>query len=273
MVSFQKTTKISEVLKKNNFKIKKKFGQNYILDMNLTNKIVKKSMPLCNTIIEIGPGPGGLTRAILENGGKKIYVIEKDEESIKLLTPLLNLYPKQLEIINDDALTFPIYNLGTFPRQVIANLPYNISTKFLIILLKKINNFSKITLMFQKEVANRLVADPGNKSYGRLSILTKLLTESKILFDVSNSAFYPKPKVTSSIVEITPLKKLKHNFNFENMEKITHFTFSKRRKMLRAIFKNHGGDKMLNEIGISPDKRPENLSLEEFCILEQKLFR
>ena len=127
--------------------------------------------------------------------------------------------------------------------------------------------------MFQKEVAKRLIAEPGDKSYGRISILTKLLTKSQILFDVSNSAFFPKPKVNSSVVELIPLKKQNYKFNFENMEKITHLTFSKRRKMLRTIFKNHGGDNMLNEIGISPIKRPENLSLDEFCKLEQRLFR
>ena len=261
-----------ETLSKSHFKIKKSFGQNYLFDLNLTNKIVKNSMPLCSTIIEIGPGPGSLTRAILENGAKKIYVIEKDRESIKFLQPLQKLYPNKLEVINDDALTIPIYNLGNFPRQIIANLPYNISTKLLIILLEKINNYSKITLMFQKEVANRLVARPGQKSYGRLSILTNLLTRSRILFDISNSSFYPKPKVNSSVVELTPREKPLYKFNFKNIEKITNFIFSKRRKMLRTIFKDYGGDEMLIQLKISPTKRPENLTLEEICKLEQKLF-
>ena len=125
--------------------------------------------------------------------------------------------------------------------------------------------------MFQKEVANRLVARPGQKSYGRLSILTNLLTRSRILFDISNSSFYPKPKVNSSVVELTPRKKPLYEFNFKNVEKITHFIFSKRRKMLRTIFKNQGGDEMLNNLNISPIKRPENLTLEEICKLEQKL--
>ncbi len=260
-----------ETLLKNDFKIKKSYGQNYLFDMNLTNKIVINSMPLCSTIIEIGPGPGGLTRAILENGAKNLYAIEKDKESIKLLQPLQNLYTERLKVINDDALTFPIYNLGTFPRQIIANLPYNISTKLLIILLQKINNYSKITLMFQKEVAKRLVARPGNKNFGRISVLTNLLTKSRILFDISNTSFYPKPKVNSSVVELTPRKKPLYEFNFKNVEKITHFIFSKRRKMLRTIFKNQGGDEMLNNLNISPIKRPENLTLEEICKLEQKL--
>ena len=265
--------KIKDILSQSNFKIKKSFGQNFLFDLNLTNKIVKKSIPFAKTVIEIGPGPGALTRSILDNGMKNLYVIEKDIKSIQLLDTLQKLYSNELNIIQADALKFPFWNLGTYPRQIIANLPYNISTKFLIILLKNIKHFNKLTLMFQKEVAKRLTAKPNSKYYGRLSILMSLLTESKILFDIPNTAFIPKPKVLSSVIEIIPLTRPKYKFKFENIEKITQLTFSKRRKMLRTIFKNYGGDLMLNNLGISSNKRPEDLTDIEFCKLSEKVYK
>jgi len=264
--------KISENLYKSKFKIKKSLGQNYIFDLNLTNKIVKKSMPFSKTIIEIGPGPGALTRSILCNGGTNVFVIEKDEDSIKLLDPLKKSYPSELNIINSDALNYPLWDLGTYPRQIIANLPYNISTKVLIKLLQNINQFDKLTLMFQKEVASRLVAKPGQKFYGRLSVLIQLLTKTQVMFDIPKNAFIPKPKVTSSVVKIIPLKTNRYKFKFGDIEKITQLTFSKRRKMLRTIFKNYGGIEMLKEINISPNLRPENLTIEEYCRLANKVF-
>ena len=264
--------KISESLNKSKFKIKKSLGQNYIFDLNLTNKIVKNSMPFSKTIIEIGPGPGALTRSILSNGGKNVFVIEKDQDSIKLLDPLKKLFPSELSVIKADALKYPLWNLGSYPRQIIANLPYNISTKILVKLLKNINKFEKITLMFQKEVALRLVAKPSQKLYGRLSVLTQLLANTKIIFDIPRSAFIPKPKVNSSVVTIDPLKNNPNKFKFEDIEKITQLTFSRRRKMLRTIFKNYGGINMLNETDISPNLRPENLTIDEYCKLAKKIF-
>ena len=264
--------KLSDSLKKYNFKIKKSLGQNYIFDSNLTNKIVRYSLPLSKTIIEIGPGPGSLTKSILNSGALSLFAIEKDKDCIKFLYPLKKLFHKQLTIINANALDYPVWNLGTYPRQLIANLPYNISTKILINLLKNIKSFEKLTLMFQKEVALRLVANPGESSYGRLSVLVQLLTKPKILFDIPNTAFIPKPKVTSSVVELIPINKSPYIFNLNYIEKITQLTFSKRRKMLRSILKEYGGEKMLIEIGISPKKRPEDLLLKEFCILSEIIY-
>ena len=236
-----RASKPSDILNQIDFKVKRYLGQNFIFDLNITNKIVKSAFPLCDTLIEIGPGPGTLTKSILTSGAKKLFVIEKDTHSIHLLNPILDVFSKQLTIINTDVLNYPIWKLGTKPRQVIANLPYNISTKILIILLKNINNFQKLNLMFQKEVALRIIAKPGEKFYGRLSVLAQLLTKPKILFDIPNTVCTPRPKVESSFVEFIPLKKPMYRFNFNNIEKITHLTFSKRRKMLRSILKKHGG--------------------------------
>ena len=175
---------IQETLKKNKVKINKALGQNFIFDLNLTDKIVKQAKPLASTIIEIGSGPGSLTRSILKNKSAIVYAIDKDIQSEKMLNELKMIYKNRLKIITDDALHYPIWNLGKAPRQIIANLPYNVGTKMLITWLKYIKNFDLLTLMFQKEVAERIVAKPGSKNYGRLSILTNWLTESSILFDI-----------------------------------------------------------------------------------------
>ena len=165
----------------------------------------------------------------------------------------------------------PKRKLGIGSREVIANLPYNISTKILISLLKHSSQFTKLTMMFQKEVANRIIAKPGTKNYGRLSVISQLKTKVKILFDIPDTAFFPKPKVQSSLVQFIPYKNIKYNFNFDKMEHLTRLVFSKKRKMIRTIFKKEGGSTFLNSISINPNIRPENLTLEEFCKLEFNL--
>ncbi len=259
-----------ELLKKYDFKFKKSLGQNFLFDTNITDKIVKYSLPLSNTVIEIGPGAGTLTKSILKLNVKKIVLIEKDKKLIELLH---NLKRKNnsIEIYNEDALSLPIWKLGVGPREVIANLPYNISTKILINLLKKSNKFTKLTMMFQKEVANRIVATPGTRYYNRLSVISQLKTKANVLFDIPNTAFFPKPKVQSTLVQFIPYRNKKYDFNFEKMEQLTKFVFSKKRKMLRTIFKKEGGASYLNSIHINPNIRPENLTLEEFCELEASL--
>ena len=256
-----------EQLKSYDFKFKKSFGQNFLFDSNITDKIVKHSLPLSNTVIEIGPGAGTLTKSILKLNVNKIILIEKDESLIKLLQNLKKKN-KSIEIYNKDVLSLPIWKLGVGPREVIANLPYNISTKILIHLLKNSKQFTKLTMMFQKEVAKRIIAKPGSKNYGRLSVISQLRTKAKILFDVPDTAFIPKPKVQSSLVQFIPRKDRKYNFDFEKMEKLTRLVFSHKRKMLRTIFKKKGGSFFLKSISVNPDIRPENLTLEEFCKLE-----
>ena len=250
-----------------NFKFKKSLGQNFLFDTNITDKIVKYSLPLSNTVIEIGPGAGTLTKSILKLNVKKIILIEKDKRLIKLLQ---NIKEKSnsIEIYNEDALSLHLWELGDEPREVIANLPYNISTKILINLLKNSRHFSKLTMMFQKEVANRITAKPGTKNYNRLSVISQLTTKARILFDIPDTAFFPRPKVQSSLVQFIPHKSERYNFDFEKMEQLTKFVFSKKRKMLRTIFKQEGGSSFLNSVNIDPNIRPESLKLEEFCKLE-----
>ena len=259
-----------EQLKSYDFKFKKSLGQNFLFDSNITDKIVKYSLPLSNTVIEIGPGAGTLTKSILKLNVNKIILIEKDQSLVKILNKLKEKN-NSIEIYNKDALSLPIWKLGNGTREVIANLPYNISTKILTNLLRNSGNFSKLTMMFQKEVANRIIANPGSKNYGRLSVISQLNTRAKILFDIPDTAFFPKPKVQSSLVQFIPYENKIYNFNFENMEQLTRLVFSKRRKMLRTIFKKEGGASFLNSISIDPNIRPENLTLEEFCKLEFSL--
>ena len=261
---------IRETLKKNNVNIKRSLGQNFLFDLNLTDKIVRNCEPIAPTIIEIGPGPGSLTRSILKKKPNVLYTIDKDKQSAKMLADIKKLYKDNLIIITDDALNYPIWKLGNSPRQVIANLPYNTGTKMLTSLLKHINHFDLLTLMFQKEVADRIIAQPGSKNYGRLSILTNWLTKSKKLFDIPSNAFIPRPKVTSSVIQLKPLPRPLYDVSFESIEKITQIAFSQRRKMLKSSLKNINGQLILQELGISPNLRPENLSIIDFCRIAQK---
>ena len=261
---------IQETLKKNKVKINKALGQNFLFDLNLTDKIVKQTKPLASTIIEIGSGQGSLTRSILKNKSAIVFAIDKDIQSEKMLSELKIIYKDRLNIIIDDALHYPIWNLGKAPRQVIANLPYNVGTKMLITWLKYIQNFDLLTLMFQKEVAERIVAKPGSKNYGRLSILTNWLTESSKLFDIPSEAFIPKPKVKSSVIQLKPLSKPLYDVSFESLEWITHIAFSQKRKMLKTSLKKINGEKVLRDLNISPNLRPENLSVIDFCKIAKK---
>ena len=264
---------IKETLKKNNVKINKSLGQNFLFDLNLTDKIVKNSEPICPTVIEIGPGPGGLTRSILKKKPNVLYTIDKDKQSEKMLTDIKKIYRDNLIIITDDALHYPIWELGDSPRQVIANLPYNTGTKMLTSWLKHIQHFDLLTLMFQKEVADRIVAKQGSKNYGRLSILTNWLTKSKKLFDIPSEAFIPRPKITSSVIQLKPLHKPLYDVSFESIEKITQMAFSQRRKMIKTSLKKVNGQIILKELNILPNLRPENLSIIDFCKIAKKLYK
>ena len=264
---------IKETLKKNNVKINKSLGQNFLFDLNLTDKIVKNSEPICPTVIEIGPGPGGLTRSILKKKPNVLYTIDKDKQSEKMLTDIKKIYKDNLIIITDDALHYPIWELGDSPRQVIANLPYNTGTKMLTSWLKHIQHFDLLTLMFQKEVADRIIAKQGSKNYGRLSILTNWLTKSKKLFDIPSEAFIPRPKITSSVIQLKPLHKPLYDVSFEAIEKITQMAFSQRRKMIKTSLKKVNGQIILKELNISPNLRPENLSIIDFCKIAKKSYK
>ena len=189
-----------------------------------------------------------------------------------MLTELKMIYKDQLQIIIGDALHYPIWELGDAPRQIIANLPYNVGTRILIMLLKNIQKFDLLTLMFQKEVADRIIAKPGSKSYGRLSILTNWLTQSSKLFDIPSKAFIPRPKVNSTVIQLKPLSKPIFDVSFESLEKLTHIAFSQKRKMLKTSLKEINGEKILEELNISSKLRPENLTIIDFCKIAKKSF-
>jgi len=252
----------------------KSLGQHFLLDQNLTNRIAKvagdSKTKLSNfTVVEIGAGPGGLTRSILEHNPKHLFAIERDTRCVEILNKLRDFYPKQLTIIPGNALNSSGTNLGQMPRRIIANLPYNISTILLITWLKRIDDINQMTLMFQKEVADRIIAKPSTKAYGRLSVITQWLCEAKLEFHINKRAFMPPPKVRSSLVTLKPRPTPLHPAQFKNMEIVTSAAFGQRRKMLRSSLKSLDID--FESIGIDQKARAENLTIEEFSLLAQVL--
>ena len=246
---------------------RKSLGQNFLFDLNLTRKIARSAGPLTGTTIEIGPGPGGLTRALLLEHAAHVIAIEKDRRASTVLSSLSAAAGDRLTLIEADAMTSPIWELGTAPRRIIANLPYNIATTLLIQWLAHASCFDSMTLMFQREVAERITARPGEAAYGRLSVLTRWLADAEILFDVPASAFVPQPKIISSIVQIVPLAQPRYPCSQHALEFITRTAFGQRRKMLRSSLKKINCDQLLAEAGIAPESRPQDIDIEEFCKL------
>ena len=255
-------------------KAKKSLGQNFLIDQNIIDKIISITEIKDKSVLEVGPGTGNLTSSILKKKPKKVYVVEKDNSLSSLLK---NKYESQINIINDDILKFDESSICNDRLLVFGNLPYNISTEILckwILNLKREKIwFSNLILMFQKEVADRIVAKPGSKNYGRLSILTNWLTKSKKLFDIPSKAFIPRPKITSSVIQLKPLHKPLYDVSFESIEKITQMAFSQRRKMIKTSLKKVNGPIILKELNISPNLRPENLSIIDFCKIAKKSYK
>jgi 16S rRNA (adenine1518-N6/adenine1519-N6)-dimethyltransferase len=200
---------LRDIIAQHDLRAEKSLGQNFLLDLNLTAKIARGAGDLAGkTVIEIGPGPGGLTRALLDSDAAQVIAVEFDPRAVAALASLRDAYPDRLTILQADALKIDCATLGDAPRAIVANLPYNIATPLLIGWLKRIDAFDSLTLMFQREVAERIVARPGSKAYGRLAVMTGWLCDAKILFDISPQAFTPPPKVTSSVVHLSPLPKI-----------------------------------------------------------------
>ncbi|WP_339714603.1 16S rRNA (adenine(1518)-N(6)/adenine(1519)-N(6))-dimethyltransferase RsmA [uncultured Sneathiella sp.] len=263
---------LREVIAKYGLRAEKSLGQNFLLDLNLTSRIARCAGRLeGETVIEIGPGPGGLTRAILGAGAGRLIVIEKDTRCLPALAEIAAAYPGRLEIINDDALEIDEAALFEGRARIIANLPYNVATPLLIKWLRQRERFSSLTLMFQKEVADRLTATPRTKSYGRLSILCQWLCETRREFDISPRAFTPPPKVTSTVVTLFPRESPLFPADPDILEKVVAAAFNQRRKMLRASLKPLGPppEEMLEKAAITPTRRAEELTVEEFCRLAQ----
>ncbi len=266
---------LREVIEKFGLSAKKSLGQNFLFDLNLTAKIARQAGDIAGKpVLEIGPGPGGLTRALLAQGAI-VTVIERDTRCIAALEEIAGIYPDRLRIISGDALVEDYQSLfnGTEKPAIVANLPYNIGTELLIRWLSAEPwppFYKSMTLMFQKEVAERIVALPGSPHYGRLGVLAGWRTYSRIMFDVPRQAFTPPPKVTSSIVHIIPNDNPLH-CNLHYLENVTKAAFGQRRKMLRQSLKSLGGESLLEKVGIDGTRRAETLDIKEFVDLAKAL--
>ncbi len=249
---------------------RKRLGQHFLLDLNLTRRIARAAAPLGEgTVVEIGPGPGGLTRALLLEGAAHVVVVEVDPRAIGALRELQTVAAGRLEVIQGDALAIDSAALGSSPRRIVANLPYNVSTALLIRWLHAASSITDMVLMFQKEVVDRLVAAPRSKDYGRLSVLAQHVCDVRRLFDVPPSAFVPPPRVTSAVARLTPRPADRRLRNLGPLEKVTASAFGQRRKMLRGSLLGLFADPVhvLEGLGLRPTARAEELSVADFVRL------
>lgn len=270
---------LREVIKTHGLSAKKSLGQNFLLDLNLTAKIARQAGDLsaCD-VLEIGPGPGGLTRALLHEGARRVLAVEKDERCLPALAEISARYPGRLEVLNADALEINPLERLTPPIRIVANLPYNVGTELLIRWLTPETwppFWDSLTLMFQREVAERIVAAPGSKAYGRLSILTQWRAEARIVMDLPPGAFTPPPKVSSAVVHIRKRPEMLFEADEKLLTRVVAQAFQQRRKMLRASLKSLSPEieDLLNSVGIPPTERAENVSIEGFCALTRALGR
>ena len=262
---------LRDVIQRHGLDARKALGQNFLLDLNLTQKVARTAGPLEGvTVFEVGPGPGGLTRAILALGAAKVVAVERDARCLPALAEIAAHYPGRLDVIEGDALKVDFEALAPQgPVRIIANLPYNVGTQLLIGWLQPRQwppFWQSLTLMFQKEVGQRIVAREGDDHYGRLGVLCGWRTDAHMAFDISPQAFTPPPKVTSTVVHLTP-RANPIPCAVEKLEKVTEAAFGQRRKMLRQSLKPLGGETLLAKAGIDPTRRAETLSVEEFCRL------
>ena len=268
---------LSDVIRRHELSPKKSLGQNFLLDLNLLSRIARAAGPLENsTVVEIGPGPGGLTRALLALGAKRVIAVERDERAIPALEEIAQRYPGRLEIVNADATTFdPRPLLNGERAKIVANLPYNIATVLLIDWLSAEPWppwYDMMVLMFQREVAERIVAHADDEAYGRLGVLSNWRAETKILFDIAPGAFVPPPKVTSSVVRLIP-REVPEPCDRRALERVTAAAFGQRRKMLRQSLKALGVDPAIlaAAAGVDPTRRAETVPVSGFVAMARKL--
>ena len=263
---------LRDVIERHGLSAKKSLGQNFILDLNITAKVARAAGPLEDaTVVEIGPGPGGLTRALLFSGARRVVAIERDARCLPALAEIAEAYPGRLSIVEADALSTDIAALAgdNGPVKIVANLPYNIGTELLVRWLTPPRwppRWQSLTLMFQKEVAQRITAEPGRGAYGRLAVLAGWRTRSRIVFDLPPQAFTPPPKVTSSVVHLEPRAE-PLPADAATLARVTEAAFGQRRKMLRQSLKSLGAERLLAATGIDGTRRAETLSVEEFVAL------
>ena len=275
----EKLPPLKDVISRHQLRAKKSLGQNFLLDLNLTSKIARYAGNLDQfDILEIGPGPGGLTRSLLHEGARKVVAIEKDNRCIEALAEIQATFPGRLKLLQGDALSTNASEHLADPVRIIANLPYNIGTELLVRWLtsKTWPSFwQSMTLMFQKEVANRIVASPGSKAYGRLSVMSQWRCDTKIAFNVPATAFTPPPKVESTLVHFEALKEPKFPAEVEVLEFVVSKAFNQRRKMLRGALKGYfqNVEEALVSIGVLPTKRAEDITVQEYCAMSRILIR
>lgn len=268
---------LREVIATHGLSARKSLGQNFLLDLNLTRKIARRAGDLTDSdVLEIGPGPGGLTRALLAEGARRVVAVERDPRCLPALAQVATAYPGRLTVIEGDALQMDLTPHLRTPYKVVANLPYNVGTELLIRWLTVDAwppDWSSLTLMFQREVAERIVAQPGNKAYGRLSILAGWRADPRIVLDLPPQAFTPPPKVSSAVVHFTQLAAPRFKADRRVLERVVAAAFQQRRKMMRAALKPLVAEPvaLLKSVGIDPTARAETVSLEAFCALARQI--
>lgn len=268
---------LREVIAAHGLVAKKSLGQNFLLDLNLTARIARAAGDLSQAdVLEVGPGPGGLTRGLLAEGARRVLAVEKDSRAMAALGEIAARYPGRLDLLNADALEIdPLAHLSP-PIKVVANLPYNVGTELLVRWLTPgvwPPYWQSLTLMFQKEVAERIVAAPGSKKYGRLAILAQWRTDPRIVMELPPAAFTPAPKVHSAVVHLEALPEPRFPANANSLQRTVATAFQQRRKMLRASLKGlaPGIERVLESVDIKPTARAEEIDLEHFCALSRAL--
>ncbi|MEX0369141.1 MAG: 16S rRNA (adenine(1518)-N(6)/adenine(1519)-N(6))-dimethyltransferase RsmA [Tateyamaria sp.] len=268
---------LRDVIATHGLSARKSLGQNFLLDLNLTAKIARQAGDLSGAdVLEIGPGPGGLTRGLLSEGARKVLAIEKDARCLPALNEIADRYPGRLQVIEGDALDIdPLAHLNS-PIRVAANLPYNVGTELLVRWLTPQTwppFWQSLTLMFQREVAERIVAQPGSKAYGRLAVLAQWRANARIVMSLPPGAFTPPPKVSSAVVHLTALPEPRFDADATVLSKVVAAAFNQRRKMLRSALKSLAPDieDRLRAVGIAPTERAEQVSIEAFCALARNI--
>jgi 16S rRNA (adenine1518-N6/adenine1519-N6)-dimethyltransferase len=268
---------LRDVIRRHQLSARKSLGQNFLLDLNLTGRIARAAGPLEDvTVVEVGPGPGGLTRALLAAGARQVIAVERDERAIAALAEIAAHFPGRLTVVSGDAMDFDAAaRVEGAAARIVANLPYNIATALLVAWLTVEPWppwYDRLVLMFQREVAERIVAAPGSKAYGRLSVLAAWRTQAKILFDIAPSAFVPPPKVTSSLVQLVP-RAAPLPCDRAALERVTAAAFGQRRKMLRASLRSLGTDPLalIGKAGLDETARAEDIPVEGFVALARGL--
>jgi 16S rRNA (adenine1518-N6/adenine1519-N6)-dimethyltransferase len=256
---------LKDVIARHAFRARHSLGQHFLLDLNLTAKIASVAGDLAGCqVIEVGSGPGGLTRALLRTDAAHVTAIEIDPRGIAAAEDLAAFYPGRLTVISGDALALDLTQLAPRPRHIVANLPYNVGTPLLIGWLRQAAGFERLTLMFQEEVAQRIVAEPDTAAYGRLAVLAQWTCETALALRLPPEAFTPPPKVSSAVVRFLPRQNQPDAALFAIMERLTQHAFGQRRKMLRASLKPLGGEALLRRARIDPTRRAETLTIAEF---------